>query len=467
MTGVEELRALALFDGLSETHLHELLAGGEVVGFEAGEEIFREATSAASWWVILDGEIELLRIGGHEETVVGTMDVPGQWAGGFLAWDANGKYLATARGVVAGRLLRVPAEVLRKLLETWSPLAVHLIRGFFQTMRTMETMARQREALVALGTLAAGLAHELNNPASAATRAVDGLAGLHEDLLAALRRLAGVPITAEQFIALDSLRGELGTAAAPLGPLEAADREDELSGWLAQHGVERAWVVASVLAGAGGDLAWCDRVAEVFQDDALPAALDWVAGSLAATGLLIEVKESTQRVSALVTAIRSYSQLDRAAMQRTHVEEGLDSTLTMLAHKVPEGVRVVRDYGADVPAVDAMAGELNQVWTNLIDNALDAMDGEGTLTVATRPALPHSIVVEIRDTGPGMPEDVRQRAFEPFYTTKDVGKGTGLGLDISRRVVVDRHGGDISIEAVEGETVLRVRLPLTHGSADA
>ena len=191
---------------------------------------------------------------------------------------------------------------------------------------------------------------------------------------------------------------------------------------------------------------------------ALEPGLEWVASTLVRATLLSEVKESTRRISDLVAAVKSYSQMDRASMQRIDVTDGLESTLVMLAPQAPRRRQVVRDYGADVPRIEAYAGELNQVWTNLIDNAVDAMDGAGTLRC--RPGRRDDVVVEIGDTGPGMPPEVAARAFEPFYTTKDVGKGTGLGLDIARRIVVDRHGGTIDIESRPGETVLRVRLPV-------
>jgi signal transduction histidine kinase len=184
-----------------------------------------------------------------------------------------------------------------------------------------------------------------------------------------------------------------------------------------------------------------------------------VASTLSVTTLLGELKDSTRRISELVGAVRSYSQLDRASLQRIDVTDGLESTLVMLGHKLPGGVTVVRDYGAGVPRIEAYAGELNQVWSNLIDNALDAMDGTGTLRLATR-LEEDSVVVEVGDTGPGMPPPVAARAFEAFYTTKDVGKGTGLGLDIARRIVTERHGGTITIDSRPGATVLRVRLPI-------
>jgi signal transduction histidine kinase len=456
---IEDLRAIALFSGLSDDQLHDLLTDGEELHFTLDEELFHEAHPADHWWVLLEGSIRLSRVVGHEETVLGAMSSPGQWAGGFQAWDPNGVYLATGRGAAPGRVLRVPAERLRERAEAWFPFGVHLIKGLVSTVRNIESMARQREALVALGTLAAGLAHEMNNPASAATRSVDALGDTSEALLNSLGRLAQGEIAAAQFTELDGLRREGGVESASMDPLSVADREDALAGWLEEHGVDRSWLIAPPLAAAGLDIEWCERVAALLGDAPLEAGLEWVASSLSMATLLSEVKESTRRISDLVAAVKSYSQLDRASMQQMDVAEGLESTLVMLAHKMKDGITVVRDYENDVPRIEAIAGELNQVWTNLIDNAIDAMDGTGTIRVSTR-ADENGVSVEIGDTGPGMPREVQARAFDPFYTTKEVGKGTGLGLDISRRIIVDRHGGEITIESRPGETVLRVRLPL-------
>jgi signal transduction histidine kinase len=356
----------------------------------------------------------------------------------------------------------VPAERLRERAEAWFPFGVHLIRGLVGTVRTIESVARQREALVALGRLAAGLAHEINNPASAAARAAGALDDTAESMRSSLGRLAGSSITAAQFLALDALRREIEPQSAVTEPLAVADREDALTDWLGRHGVERDWLIAPPFAAAGVDVAWCERASALLGGGALEAGLEWVADSLSMAALLAEVKESTRRVSELVGAVRSYSQLDRASMQRTDLTEGLQSTLVMLGHRLPDGVTVVRDYGADVPLIEAYAGELNQVWTHLIDNAIDAMGATGELRVSTR-AHDDGVVVEIADTGHGMPEDVRAHAFEPFYTTKGVGEGTGLGLDVARRIVVERHGGEITIESGPDGTVLRVRLPLRPG----
>jgi signal transduction histidine kinase len=457
---VDELRSLSIFEGVTDDQLAELIEGGTEVRVEPGVDLFRQGEHADFWWVLVDGSIDLVRRVGREDTVVGRLDVPGRWAGGFRAWDEHGVYLATGRGSTTGRMLRVPAEVLRERTSAWFPLGGHLIRGLYGTARSIESTARQRESLVTLGRLSAGLAHEINNPSAAATRAVDALEVACQTLLSSLGRLARNEISAQQFTALDALRLEIEprVGAVP-DPLDMADREEALSSWLTRHGVVREWIVAPPLAAAGVDVAWCERAAAVLEGSALEPGLEWVASTLSASALLSEVKESTRRISELVAAVKSYSQMDRASMQHIDVTDGIDNTLVMLGHKLRDGVTVVREYDADVPAIDAQAGELNQVWTNLIDNAVDAMDGSGTLRVVTRAAGDH-VVVEIADTGPGMPPEVAARAFEAFYTTKDVGKGTGLGLDIARRIVEERHGGTITIDSRPGETVLRVSLPV-------
>ncbi|HSR82568.1 MAG TPA: ATP-binding protein [Streptosporangiaceae bacterium] len=454
---VEDLRAFSLFDGLTGEQLAELIDGATEVSVEPGVELFREGEYADFWWVLVDGSIELTRHIGQERTLVGRM-MPGLWAGGFRAWDEHGVYLATGVGAAAGRTLRVPAALLADRFNAWFPFARHLIEGLYGTARTIESMARQRQSLVTLGRLAAGLAHEINNPAAAAIRAVDDLDGVSQTLVSSLARLAHNEISAGQFSALDELRSELDPHAADDDPLVLSDREEELSSWLTRRGIQREWLIAPSLAAAGADLAWCERAAAVLPGPPLEPGLDWVASTVSAATLLADLKQSTRRISELVTAVKSYSQMDRASMQRIDVTTGIESTLTMLAHKLRDGVTVVREYGADVPEVEAYAGELNQVWTNLIDNAIDAMDGAGTLKIITR-AEDGGVQIEIADTGPGMSPEVAARAFEAFYTTKDVGNGTGLGLDIARRIVEERHGGTITIDSQPGDTVLRVRIP--------
>jgi signal transduction histidine kinase len=456
---VEDLRGLSLFEGLRSDQLADLVAAGTEVRIEPGVELFHEGEHADFWWVLVDGAIELRRYVGREVVSVGHMDTPGRWAGGFRAWDEHGVYLATGRGAVEGRVLRLPSEVLRERCNAWFPLGGHLIAGLYGTARSIESTVRQRDALVTLGTLAAGLAHEINNPAAAATRAVDALEDVTGTLVSALGRLAAGELTAAQLAALDGLRHEIRPGTVAMDPLAQSDREDALSSWLLEHGVEREWAIAVPLAAAGADVKWCERAAAALPGPALAPGLEWTAGTLSVAALLAEVKESTRRVSDLVAAVRAYSQMDRASMQQTDVREGLESTLVMLTHRIRDGIEVVRDYADGVPLLEAYPGELNQVWTNLIDNALDAMDGAGTLTLSTRSSA-ESVVVDIADTGPGVPPAVAARAFEAFYTTKGVGQGTGLGLDTARRIVEDRHGGTIRMESGPGRTVLRVCIPL-------
>ena len=459
-----ELRGLSLFDGLDDDQLGDLLGSAHEHAVVPGEVLFTEGAPADTWWVLLEGSVALLRRVGTEDTTMGMMATPGQWAGGFAAWDEHGTYLATARAEASGRVLRLPSAELRRLSRQWFPFGLHFINGLVNTVRRIEATARQREALVALGTLSAGLAHELNNPAAAATRAVDALRETSDRRLETLARLASGGITATQFTEVDRLRRRISDTDSGLTGLDLADREDELGDWLQDHEVAGGWALAPVLAGAGANVAWCEDLAAAVPAASLAPAVEWVAASVSMNGLLGEVKEATGRISALVAAVRSYSQMDRASLQVTDVVEGLDSTLVMLGHKLGGGVRVERRYDEGLAPIEAMAGELNQVWTNLVDNAIDAMPDGGTLTVsaAEDPGAPGWVVVEIADTGAGMAPEVVARAFEPFYTTKEVGRGTGLGLDISRRIVVERHSGEITIESDEGGTLVRVRLPQVH-----
>ena len=454
---IDELRELAIFEKVSDERLEQLLEVGRTIEIEPGLQLFTEGDPADDWWVLVEGAVDLYRTVGREEARVGQM-LPGRWAGGFRAWDEDGVYLATGRGVDFGRLLKVPAADLRDLIEEWLPLAVHLVRGVFGTARTIEATVRQREALVTLGTLSAGLAHELNNPASAAVRTVGTMGTTLEGLLTSLGQLAQGAITAEQFLALERLRERLEPADVTRTPMQIADAEEKLGGWLEDHELEDPWPLAATLAGAGVPLDWCEQAADLLPGRALEAGLAWVSGTLSVSAQLEELREATGRVSELVSAVRSYTQMDRASLQPVDVAEGLTSTLVMLQHKLKDGVKVVRDLDPDLPRIDAYAGELNQVWTNLIDNAVDAMEGEGTLRVTTR-AEDDAVVVEIADTGPGLSEEAAARAFDAFFTTKDVGKGTGLGLDIARRVVVERHEGTIELVREGGETVARIRLP--------
>lgn len=425
---VAQLKELYLFEGLTDEQLEDLVAPAVEVAFEPGAVLFTEGEPATSWWVLLEGELDLQRNLGREDTMVTRMALPGRWSGGFRAWDEHGVYLASARAATAGRVLQLDSEHLRAWTQRWFSIGVHLIEGLFGTARSIESTARERAALVTLGTLSAGLAHELNNPATAAVRAVSSLGEATETLLRALRHLANRDITAAEFTVLDTFRQELGEVAPRLSPLAMADREEELLAWLDAQGVARAELVGPALAAGGADVEWCERVRLTLPDPALGPALEWVAASVTTRSLLAEVAEATGRISSLVSAVKSYSQMDRASQQRTDVRDGMESTLVMLGHMLRDGVVVERDYAADTPEINAYPGELNQVWTNLISNAVDAMQGHGTIGIATRRDEDgDGVVVEVRDSGPGMPTEVLRRAFDPFFTTKDVGKGPASG----------------------------------------
>jgi signal transduction histidine kinase len=459
----DELRDAFLTSGLTDEQRAELVAVSDEVTYEPDQVLYVEGEPADHLWILLDGAVEVTRRSANETVALATMSTPGQWAGGLRAWggaDSGAGYMTSGRGVEAGRCLRVPSGELSRLVTEWFPFGKHIIDGLWQTVRGMETMARERDSLVSLGTMAAGLAHEINNPAAASVRAVEALGTACDDMLSSLTRLGEHTITAEQFMTLDALRVEASQGdTTNESSLASADREEAVGQWLDGQGVTDAWTVAPVLAAAGVGKEWCERVEAAVGPASLDPAVHWAAATLNASSLLGEIADTTTRISQLVDAVKSYSQMDRAARQRIDVHDGLASTLVMLGHKLRD-VEVARSFGDDVPELDAYPGELNQVWTNLIDNAIDAMDGRGSLAITTRLDA-DDLVIDIADTGPGMSEQVKARAFEPFFTTKDVGKGTGLGLDISRRIVVDRHGGEITFDSSGSGTTAHVRLPLT------
>jgi PAS domain S-box-containing protein len=331
--------------------------------------------------------------------------------------------------------------------------------------KRIEEELRQTEKMAALGKLSAGLTHELNNPAAAAGRAASQLVGAIDALQWAM---VGVTTAGVGVDAWSGLGGRLrayrkrAAETGPLSALELGDLEDELIEWLEDQSVEKAWEVASILARGGVTTEDLEDLRGVVHDSAVDEVAIWLCRALAAHDLAEIIASSANGISELVGVVKSYSHMDRAAVQDVDIHDGIEDTLKILGHKLREGVDVERDYDRGLPHISTFGSELNQVWTNLIDNAIDAMEGKGRLTVRTSLDDDHALV-EIADNGPGMPSEVQAKIFDPFFTTKDVGEGTGLGLDVARRIVTKRCGGSITVRSKPGETVFAVRVP--HGNS--
>ncbi|BAD60138.1 ATP-binding protein [Nocardia farcinica] len=462
-----ELRTLFLFEQLDDEQLAWLCADGRIELIEPGP-VYRQGDPATCFYVLIEGELRLTKLAGGMEIELNRTDHRGVYAGAWTAYlgeQAEPTYNSSLYVTRPSRFFVLDAEIFARMMHAWFPMAVHLLEGAFFGNRNAHQRVAERERLMALGSLSAGLTHELNNPAAAAVRATSGLRERVAGMRHKLGMLAEGRFAPEVLVTLVRLQEEAAeqVAKAPaLTPLEAADREDALGDWLDEHGIADGWELAPNFVQAGFDVDWLERVhgtLEGCSETVFEGAIRWLNYTIETELLMNEIADSTARISTLVGAAKQYSQMDRAPFQVVDIHELLDSTLVMLNRKLGDGVRVVKDYDRTLPALPCFAAELNQVWTNLIDNAVYAMGGEGTLTLRTYREN-DCAVVEVGDTGPGMPEEVRRRVFEPFFTTKPVGEGTGLGLDISFRIVVNKHDGDIRVESAPGDTRFVVRLPL-------
>jgi signal transduction histidine kinase len=463
----DELRQLFLFESLSDDQLDWLSEHGEVRTVPAGGTVVAEGDAPTCFFVLLSGTLSLSRLAGGERVQVNRTDHVGAYFGAtqsYLSTDrAQKTYGATVEAVTDMRIFQLPADEWGAQVRAWFPMAIHLLDGIFLGMLNSQRVVNERERLLALGSLSAGLTHELNNPAAAAVRATAALRERVAGMRHKLAMLAGGAIDPKALPGLVKLQEEAveRVAKAPkLGPIEASDAEDELGDWLDERGVSNGWDLAPTLVAGGLDADWLARAMEKCPGTATDSAVRWLSYTVETEMLMNEIEDATTRVSTLVGAAKQYSQMDRAPFQVIDVHELLDSTLVMLARKIGDKIKVVKEYDRSLPPLPAFAAELNQVWTNLIDNAVQAMAGEGTLTIRTY-REDDCAVVGIGDTGPGVPDEIVGRIFEPFFTTKPVGEGTGLGLDISWRIVVKKHHGDIRVESRPGDTWFLVRLPLT------
>ncbi|MEU6548144.1 ATP-binding protein [Streptomyces sp. NPDC046859] len=463
-----EIGSLFLFEKLTPEQLGRLCEEGRVERYEPGP-VYTEGDPATCFYVMVEGTVVLSRRVGGDDVEVTRTSQRGVYAGAMQAYlgdRVRQVYNNSLRVTEPTRFFVLPADTFAAIMQEWFPMAVHLLEGLFFGSKSAQQAIGQRERLLALGSLSAGLTHELNNPAAAAVRATEAL----RERVGKMRRKLGIiaqgtysPEVMANLIDMQERIAERVAKAPALSPLEAADQEDTLTDWLDDHDIPDGWRIAPTFVQAGVDADWLDQVAPAVDEDILPNAIGWLNYTAETELLMDEIKDSTARISHLVDAAKQYSQLDRAPFQNADVHELLDSTLLMLSGKIGSRIEVVKEYDRTLPKVPAYPAELNQVWTNLVDNAVSAIGstgGEGTLTVRTARENDR-LLVEFRDTGVGIPAEIRERIFDPFFTTKPVGEGTGLGLDISWRIVVDKHHGSIKVESEPGDTRFQVLLPLT------
>ena len=421
-----------------------------------------EQGAAHPFYALLEGAIDVMMLDAQGRPELTGRQLAPTWLGATIALT-GGISMVRLRTATDVTLARIDSEAFVELLFAHRPVFDRVVAQVRPVVGRIAAFEQNRERLASLGTMAAGLAHELNNPAAAATRAAADLADALEVLGSTIGSFveSGVERSqAEELVELQ--RAALAASAAgdtPPDALARSDAEDELLDALEEIGVPEPWRLTEPLAAVGVDRAWLERV-RALAGAATPAALRWIAASLTARNLAAELTESTQRMSALVGAVKVYAYMDRGEVVETDIHEGLDTTLTVLGHKLKHTrVRVVREYDRSLPKLTVHGGELNQVWTNLLDNAIAAVGEDGTITVATSRDGPCARV-DIVDDGPGIPDDVRPHIFDPFFTTKGVGDGTGLGLDTARRIVTERHRGSVDVDSAPGRTAFHVWLPL-------
>ena len=461
---VGDLRPVDLFDELDDRQLSEWAEAAEWRNVEPGTIVLEAETEPDGLLLLLEGTLQTWIRNGDRLEPVGHQIAP-TWIGAVASLSETA-IRARMAAVTPARLAVVPAPEFRRLALAHAAVHRRVMRQVGPLMTRITAMEQNRERLAALGTMAAGLAHELNNPASAAQRSADKLAEALGVIGSTLREFTEAGIETSDAARIGELREQALRQAVEFdGPsgLEASDAEDQMREWLEEFGVSDAATTAEPLAAAQVDREWLDKV-HALAGSATPAALRYVAAYLNAQGLVSELRESTERMSSLITAVKAYAYMDRGGVVTTDIHEGLDTTLKVLKHKLKhKQVEVERDYDRGLPTITVHGSALNQVWTNLIDNAIDAVGDRGKITLTTR-LDGECILVDVADTGPGIEPDAQGHVFEPFFTTKEVGRGTGLGLDAARRIVEEQHGGNLTFDTSDSGTTFHVWLPLKASS---
>src|SRR5580658_5391113 len=459
----EELRVVPVFADLAADDLDWLAAQMTRVDLAPGEILIAEGSPADRMMILLDGEVRIRVESGGSDSI--TRVFRRGAVSGLLPYSRMTNFPATIRALTEARVASLMADRFPEMLSRIPVLGPRLVGMLSDRIRDFTKLQDQQEKMAALGKIAAGLAHELNNPAAAAGRAVASLRETFQSFREAAARLDAHPLSPEQRAAVPALERELAqnpAAPAPMDSLERSDNEEATAACLLRHGVPGAWDLAPALVEAGCEAEWFDRVYAQFPAEAWPDFLARIAASLTIGTLLAQIENSTGRISELVRAIKEYTYLDQGADQEVDIHHGLESTLLMLRHRTKHGIEVKLDFDRTLPKICARGSELNQVWTNLIDNAIDAMQGKGELRIRTARELDR-LLIEIGDNGPGIPAEVRERLFEPFFTSKGVGQGTGLGLETASRIVRG-HGGEITVESAPGDTRFQIRLPFARPS---